>query len=76
MGHETVTNAEPTVTLTLSMTGYESTVRFPVTAAQDALIAWLQMQMDQMARWKPGIEVTAKERRSIPPPGAALGEKP
>jgi len=63
---------EPTVTLTMKMVGYESSVSFPVTHAQEALIQWLQMQIDQMARWKPGIEVTAKERRSLIP----AGEKP
>lgn len=53
------------VKVEMSCPGYRSEVSFPMdTDAKEAFVAWFEMQLAYLARWKPGS--TADLRETIP----------
>lgn len=62
---EPSTTERPSViTVTIECPGYHSRVELPVDAPDKAAVFtdWFKMQLDYLARWKPGSEASIRER--------------
>src|SRR6266487_538560 len=55
-------DAGPSVRASIEAPGYSTSVTFPLSSdSSDAFATWFQMQVDYLARWKPGSAATIRE---------------
>ena len=58
------------ITATIEAPGYRSSVEIPVDHPDkaEAFVGWFQMQMEHLARWKPGASMSVSEKIPVASP--------